>query len=296
MRRTELADLAAFVAVADTLSFRAAADRLGVTASALSHTIRQVEERHGARLLHRTTRKVSLTDAGERLVERLRPAMDEIAGAVQSLDEQRGQPYGRLAILAVPSAAPGVLTQVWARYLATYPSVQMDVHLDSRPHDLVAEGFDAAIGLYEWASVDMVAVRVSGPSPAVFVAAPSYLARRGAPRRPEDLAGHNCIRLRAADGTFVEWRFQLNGKSQKMSPVGQIVVDGSSLSFQAAADGRGVAFGSERVADPYLRSGQVVRVLEAWAPTFEGLYLYYPHERHVSPALRALIDMMRAAL
>src|SRR5580704_13434199 len=140
MRRAELGDLAAFVAVAGELSFRTAAQRLGVTPSALSHTIRQVEERHGVRLLNRTTRKVSLTDAGERLLSRLRPALDEIGGAVQDLDRDRQRPYGRLAIVSGVTAASVVIVPVWARYLVAYPDVQLDLHIDANPHDVVAEG------------------------------------------------------------------------------------------------------------------------------------------------------------
>ncbi|HEX3407879.1 MAG TPA: LysR family transcriptional regulator [Caulobacteraceae bacterium] len=167
------------MAVADELSFRTAAERLEVTPSALSHTIRQVEERHRVGLLNRTTRKVSLTDAGERLLAHLRPALDEIGGAVQDLDRERQRPFGRLAIVFVTNAVSAVILPVWARYLATYPEVQLDLRIDPNPHDIVAEGFDAAIGPIERAAADMVAVRVGGPLRGFFVASPAYIARRG---------------------------------------------------------------------------------------------------------------------
>jgi DNA-binding transcriptional LysR family regulator len=293
MRRAELGDLAAFVEVANALSFRAAAERLRVTPSALSHTIRQVEERHGVRLLNRTTRKVSLTDAGERLLGRLRPALDEITGAVRELDERRERPFGRLAILSVHSAVAAVITPVWARYLTAYPDVQLDLTVDSTPHDIVDEGLDAAVGLVDWAAADMVAVRVTGPRRGVFVASPSYLARRGVPRAPDDLARHSCIRLRGQGGSFSEWLTERKGQRGSLSPTGQVVVNDAAVAMQAAVDGLGIVLGAEALAEPWLRSGQLTRVLEAWAPAFEGLYLYYPRQRQVSAALRALIDLIR---
>jgi DNA-binding transcriptional LysR family regulator len=294
MRRAELGDLAAFVAVAEALSFRTAAERLGVTPSALSHTIRQVEERHGLRLLNRTTRKVSLTDAGQRLLARLRPALDEITGAVQDLDVQRQRPFGRLAIVSALSGASAVIVPIWARYLAAYPDVQLDLVVDANPHDIVAEGFDAAIGPIERAPADMVAIRIGGPIRGAFVASPAYIAKRGLPRMPQDIAGHNCIQQRGADGAIVGWWAEQKGRSLKLAAEGQLVVNDSALLLQAAADGLGIALTGESSAEPYLRDGRLVRLLEAWSPKFEGMFLYYPPSRYVSPALRALIDMIRA--
>jgi DNA-binding transcriptional LysR family regulator len=294
MRRNELGDLAAFVAVADELSFRTAAERLGVTPSALSHTIRQIEERHGVQLFNRTTRKVSLTSAGERLLGRVRPAMDEIAGAVQALDVERQRPFGRLSLLATPGAVPAVITPIWARYLAAYPDVQLEVMVDPGHHDLAAEGFDAAIGRREWAGADMIAVRVTGPRRGVFVASPAYLARRGQPRAWDDLARHNCIRQRGSDGALIPWQLEHKGRTHSVEPGGQIVVNDTQLGLQAALDGIGIALAVEWFVDPYLRSGQLSRVLDAFTPSVEGLYVYYPRQRHPPAALRALIDMIRS--
>src|SRR5580692_13205300 len=173
MDRSNLADLTAFVAVADRLSFRAAASHLGVTPSALSHSMRQLEERHGVRLLHRTTRSVSLTDAGLRLLEQLRPAIDQISGALESLNQQRQRPFGRLRIHATHIAAAAAIAPVWARFASTYPEVHLEILMESRPIDIVASSFDAGIGRKEWAGADMIAVRVLGPMKVAMVGAPS---------------------------------------------------------------------------------------------------------------------------
>jgi len=181
MHRGDLADLTAFAAVADERSFRAAATRVGVTASALSHTMRQLEERLGVRLLHRTTHSVALTDAGRRLLERLRPAIAEITGALEDLDRERRRPFGRLRIHASAGAAALAIAPVWDCFVATYPDVQLELEVDDAPVDIVTKGFDAAIGIRERASADMIAVRVTGPVKLAVVGAPVYFARRPIP-------------------------------------------------------------------------------------------------------------------
>src|ERR1700730_16068443 len=195
MSRSDLADLTAFVAIADNLSFRAAAARLSVTPSALSHTMRQLEERLGVRLLHRTTRSVSLTDAGLRLIEQLRPAISRIAGALEDLKEERHHPFGHLRIHATPMAAVAVIAPVWGRFLATYPEVQPEVEIGEAPVDIVAKGLDAGIAPRDWAAADMIATRVTGPLKVAVVGAPGYFARRRPARTPEDLARHCCIQF-----------------------------------------------------------------------------------------------------
>jgi DNA-binding transcriptional LysR family regulator len=296
MPRGDLPDLTAFVAVADNLSFRAAASRLGVTPSALSHTMRQLEERLGVRLLNRTTRSVSLTDAGLRLLERLRPAVAQISQALEDLKGEKGNPFGRLRLYATHLAGAAVIAPVWARFLSTFPDVHLEVHLDEAAVDIVAKGFDAGIGPKDRAAADMIAVRVMGPMKVAVIGAPAYFARRPRPRTPDDLARHNCVQYRqAADGAVFEWPFERDGKSRRISVDGRVMVNDPDLAIRAAVDGIGIAYTIEGLAEPFLRSGQLVRVLEDWSPSFEGLFLYYPGQRQVPAALRALIDMIRTA-
>jgi DNA-binding transcriptional LysR family regulator len=296
MHRGDLADLTAFIAVADHLSFRGAALRVGVTPSALSHSMRQLEARLGVPLLRRTTRSVSLTDAGLRLLERLRPGMDQIASALEDLNQERSRPMGRLRIYATHASAAAVITPVWHRFLSTYPEVHLELQLDEAPADIVARGFDAGIGPQDWAAADMIAVRVTGPLKVAVVGAPSYLARHSGPRNPDDLARHSCVQYRrGGDGTVFEWPFERNGKSRKISVDGPLMVNDSYFAVRAAVDGLGIAYTIEGLAAPFLRSGQLIRVLEDWSPSFDGLFLYYPGHRQVPAALRALIDMIRTA-
>jgi DNA-binding transcriptional LysR family regulator len=296
MDRGNLADLTAFIAVADHLSFRAAASQLGVTPSALSHSMRQLEERLGARLLNRTTRSVSVTDAGLRLLERLRPAMSQITVALEDLNQERKRPFGRLRLHVSPTAVAAVIAPVWGRFLSTYPDVHLEIHMDVAPMDDVAKGFDAGIGPRNWVAADMIAVRVTRPIKLAAVGAPTYFARRQPPRTPEDLAQHSCIQYRwTDDGPVFEWPFVRRGKSRRIPLEGRVMVNNIDLGLRAAIDGLGIAYTAEAFAEPFLRSGQLIRVLEDWSPTIEGLFLYYPGRRQVPAALRALIDMIRAA-
>ena len=295
MNRSDLADLNAFVAVADQRSFRAAASRLDITPSALSHSMRQLEERLGMRLLNRTTRSVSVTDAGLRLLERLRPALGEIAGALEDMNQERQRPLGRLRIYAIHLAA-AVIAPIWGRFLSTYPEVHLELALGEAPIDIVAKGFDAGIGPRDRVPADMIAVRVMGPMKVAVVGAPAYFARRRPPRTPDDLSRHSCVQYRReSDGDPLVWPFERNRKSRRISVDGRVMVNFPDLAIRAAVDGLGIAYTIEALAEPFLRSGQLVRVLEDWSPSFEGLFLYYSGHRQVPAALRALIDMIRTA-
>ena len=294
MRRADLADLTAFVAVANNLSFRAGASCLGVTPSALSHTIRQLEERLGVRLLNRTTRSVSLTDAGLRLLDRLRPAVEQISRALDDLKGEQGHPFGRLRLYVSHFAGAAVIAPVWALFLSTFPDVQLEVQANEVPLDIVAKGFDAGIGPKYHAAEDMIAVRVMGPMRVTVVGAPAYFARRRPPRTPDDLAHHSCVQYRlAGDGAVFEWAFKRGDLSRGISVDGRVIVNDPDLAMRAAVDGLGIAYTVETLADPFVRSGQLVRVLEDWSPSFDGLFLYYPGHRQVPVALRAFIDMLR---
>jgi DNA-binding transcriptional LysR family regulator len=296
MNRGDLADLNAFVLVADHLSFRAASAQLGVTASALSHSMRQLEERLGVRLLHRTTRSVSLTDAGLRLLEGLRPAIEQISGALETLHQQRQRPFGRLRIHASPLSAPVLIAPVWERFLSTYPEVHLELWVDMRPLDIVASSFDAGIGPKYWAAADMIAVRLRGPMKVAVVGAPKYFERRRPPRTIDDLASHSCIQYRfTTDGATVPWTFERNGKTKRVSLAGGVTVNVPDLAVRAAVDGLGIAYTVETLAAPFLRTGQLIRVLEGFSPFVEPFFLFYPGHRQVPAALRALIDMLRAA-
>ena len=291
MERADLADLTAFVAIADARSFRAAASRLGVTPSALSHAMRQLEERLGMRLLHRTTRSVSVTDAGQRLLERLRPAIDQIAGALEDLNQERERPVGRLRIYA-SHLASAVVVPIWGRFLSTYPDVHLELAVGEAPIDIVAQQFDAGIGPHDRVPADMVAVRVTAPMKVVVVGAPSYFARRPPPRTPDDLARHSCVEYRRGPDVFT-WPFERNRKTRRIAVAGRVMVNTPDLAVRAAVDGLGIAYTIEARVEPFLRSGQLVPVLEDWSPSFEGLFLYYSGHRQVPVALRAFIDMIR---
>jgi DNA-binding transcriptional LysR family regulator len=246
--------------------------------------------------LNRTTRSVSVTDAGLRLLERLRPAIDQIGGALEDLNQERQRPLGRLRIYAAHVAGAAVVAPIWGRFLSTYPEVHLELAVGDAPIDIVAKGFDAGIGPRDRVPADMIVVRVTGPMKIAVVGAPTYFARRRPPRTPDDLARHNCVQYRvAADGDVFVWPFERNGKSLRISVDGRVMVNNTDLAVRAAVDGLGIAYTLEALAEPFVRSGQLIRVLEDWSPSFEGLFLYYPGRRQVPATLRALIDMIRTA-
>ncbi len=294
MERNTLPDLNTFLVVAERLSFRAAAAQLGLTSPSVSHAIRQLEEKLGVRLLNRTTRSVSLTDAGVHLRDRLRPAFNEISGAITELNEERQRTSGHLRIRASPLAANVAIAPMWQRFMSTYPEVHIELQVDIGAADIVASGFDAGIGSKDWVSADMIAVRVTGPVKLVVVGAPSYFAIRRPPRTPDDLISHNCIQYRfGINDALVKWPLARGGKTRPVAVSGRLIVNSPDLALRAAVDGLGLAYTTEGNAAPYLRSGQLVQVVEGQLPTMEGLFLYYHGHRQVPTALRAFIDMIR---
>jgi DNA-binding transcriptional LysR family regulator len=295
MHRGALSDLTTFITVADSLSFRGAGERLGVTPSALSHSMKQLEERLGMRLLNRTTRSVSLTDAGLRLLERLRPAFDQITNAMEDLNEARGRPVGNLRVYVSSTAGAAVVAPIWKCFLSTYPDVNLEVEVGEKPIDIVGKGFDAGIGPRNHSAIDMIAVRVTDPRKIAVVATPSCFAQHSPPQTPDDLLHHGCIQYRVSNGRLFEWMFERNGESTTLAVNGRVIVNSCELALRAAADGLGLAYVIESEAGTLLRSGQLVRVLEEWSPVVEGLYLYHPSHRQMPAALRALIEMLQAA-
>ena len=187
-----------------------------------------------------------------------------------------------------------VIVPVWERFLSTYPEVHLELRVGDVPIDIVAKGFDAGIGPQDRAAADMIAVRVTGPIKLAIVGAPAYFARQPPPRTPDDLAGHRCVQYRLAGNRFLQWPLVANGKTRRISVDGRVMVNDANLAIRAAVDGLGIALALEALAEPFLRSGQLVRVLEDWSPSFEGFYVYYPGHRQVPAGLRAIIDMIRA--
>lgn len=263
-----------------------------MTPSAISHSIKVLEERLNVRLFNRTTRSVSLTEAGERFAAKLRPAMASIEEAVQDLEGKGTVPSGTVRINASEGAIRLVLRPVLARFLREYPQVHLDVVADGRLSDIVADGFDAGIRLAEAVPKDMVAIPVMKEVRFAAVASPEYFERRGYPVVPQDLHSHDCIRFRFESGAIYRWEFERSGAVEKINVSGPLTLDDQPLMVEAAIDGIGIAFVPDHLAKDALRDGRLERVLEEWCPAFPGLCLYYSGRRHISSGLRALIKVL----
>jgi len=293
MVRPSLNDLAAFAAVANHLSFREAADTMGVSRSALSHAIIGLEAKLGVRLFNRTTRSVSLTQAGANLLARLDPVLQDLDQALDTLAEERGTPSGTLRINANKSGASILLANVVPRFLDLYPDVELDLVSEGRLVDIVEQGFDAGVRLLESVPRDMVAVKFGGDVRFITVAAPSYLEGGKAPKTPDDLHAHRCIRQRLPSGKRYRWEFAKRGAEIAVDVPGNLTLDDNDLLVRAAAAGRGIAYVPEHFAKPFLASGELVTVLDDWCPPTPGLALYYPSSRHLASPLRAFIDLLK---
>ena len=296
MPRPTLADLGAFAAIAAHQSFRKAADELGQSPSTLSHAMRTLEATLGVRLLHRTTRSVAPTEAGTRLLARLRPLLHDFDAALSEVDAFRDGPSGTLRINANETAARLLLRAVMPRFMARHPAVTLDLVTEGRLVDIVAEGFDAGVRLGESLPQDMVAVRFGGDTRFRAVAAPAYLDARGEPATPDDLEGHSCIRHRMPSGKLYRWEFERNGQELAVNVPGALTLDHLGLMVEAAADGLGIAYVNERAARAHLADGRLLPVLSEWCPAIPGLFLYYPGHRQVPGALRAFIDILKKAV
>lgn len=294
MRRDELSDLMAFLAVAEERSFTRAAAKLGTSQSALSHTIRRLETRLGLRLLTRTTRSVAATEAGERLIATLRPAFDEIDGQLAALSALREKPAGTIRITTSKRAVETVLWPVLSRVLRDYPDIKVELAIDQSFTDIVAERFDAGVRLGEAVAKDMIAVRIGPDLRMAVVGAPAYFAAHPAPKTPHDLTRHTCINLRLPTlGGLYAWEFEKNGRELRVRVDGQMVFNDPEMVLQAARDGFGLACLLEDYLEADLAAGRLVRVLEDWCEPFSGYHLYYPSRRQPSPAFALLVDALR---
>jgi DNA-binding transcriptional LysR family regulator len=294
MRRDNVNDYLAFIAVARERSFTKAAAKLGVSQSALSYTIRTLEARLGIRLLTRTTRSVSLTEAGDRLLRNIGPRFDEIESEISALGELRDKPAGTIRISAVEHAAETILLPTIAKLLAEYPDVNVEITNDYGLIDIVAERYDAGVRLGEQVDKDMIAVRIGPDFRMAVVAAPSYFNGRKRPRAPRDLTEHSCIGLRLpTHGGLYAWDFRKADRELKVRVHGRGVFNAVAMMRQAALEGLGLAYLPEELVEGAIQQGRLVRVLADWCPHRPGYHLYYPSRRQPSPAFTLVVDALR---
>ncbi|MEI1247311.1 LysR family transcriptional regulator [Rhizobium aouanii] len=290
----EFNDLAAFAAVARARSFTKAAAQLGVSPSALSQTIRNLEERLGLRLLTRTTRSVSSTDAGERLLRTVGPRFEEIEAELAALSELRDKPAGTFRITSGEHPAVSILQPALNRFLLDYPDIRVEIIIDAGLRDIVAEGFDAGVRMGEQVAKDMIAVRIGPDMRMALVGSPAYFERNPRPETPHDLAAHSCINARLPTyGGLFTWGLEKDGREVRVRAEGQLVFNSLALRYQSALDGLGLGYMPEDKVMPAIVDGRLIRVLEDWCPTFPGYHLYYPSRRQPSPVLSLLLDILR---
>ena len=294
MARPDFNDIAAFLAVAREGSFTRAAAKLGVTQSALSQTLRNLEARLGLRLLTRTTRSVSATEAGERLIQTVGPRLEEVEAQLAALTALRDKPAGTVRISAGEHAAETVLWPAVEKLLPNYPDVRIEIVIDNGLTDIVAERLDAGVRLGEQVARDMIAVRIGPDLRMAVVGAPSYFAGRKKPRAPQDLTEHSCINLRLPSaGSLYAWEFEKGGRALKARVEGQLIFNTATLSVKAALAGAGLAFVPEDRVMSFIEEGRLVRVLADWCPPFAGFHLYYPSRRQPTPAFNIVVEALR---
>ncbi|MDB5616249.1 LysR family transcriptional regulator [Tardiphaga sp.] len=296
MRGSEYADLRAFAMIAEHGSFARAAEQLRISPSTLSQTIRELEQRLGIRLLNRTTRSMSLTEAGSRLLARFKPAMEEMAAAVSDVSHLRDRPAGTVRLHLPRLASTTLIEPLLGEFHRAYPDITLELSIDDAVRDIVETGFDVGITLGELLEKDMVAVKLGGEIHQVAVASPDYIARHGRPAVPADLHQHRCINWRKpGSGRLYNWEFQQDGHWIAIAVEGPLIVSHREVALAAAAQGVGIAFAywSDRWMAPLLQSGALMPLLQEFSPPFPGWHLYYPRQRYTLPAVRALIDFLR---
>ncbi|AHG49137.1 transcriptional regulator (plasmid) [Rhizobium leguminosarum bv. trifolii CB782] len=295
MRGSDYAELRAFAAVAEHGNFSRAAARLGMSASALSQTIRTLEERMGIRLLNRTTRSVAPSEAGQRLLSRLLPALADLDRAVADVSALRDKPAGLLRINAPRVAIVHTLAPLIAPFNAVYPEIMMDIIVDDKLSDIVAGRFDAGIRLGEMVEKDMVSVKLGGEMRLVVIASPDYIARHGMPQTPRDLRDHSCVASRwPTDGSLYHWEFERGDEKLEVAVSGPLSTTDNDLMLRAVLDGIGIGYLFDHHVAEYLVAGGLVSMLDDWTPPFPGFHLYYPSRRQMPPPLRAFVDFVRS--
>jgi DNA-binding transcriptional LysR family regulator len=293
MEQPNLSHLAVFAAVARHRSFKKTAAEVGMSTSAVSHAIHGLEERLGVTLFNRTTRSVALTDAGQRLLERLRPALRDVGDALEEMNNFRVTSTGTVRINSSRAAARLLVSPLIPRFVATYPGIHLEIVDEDGLVDIVGSGFDAGIRFEEKVPVDMVGVPIGSPQRWAVVGMPAYFERRPVPESPPDLLQQECIRQRFPSGRLLKWKFQKDDAKVEIDVKGRITLGDQSLAAQAALDGVGLAFVFEDLVRNAIEEGRLIRVLSNWCPSFPGFILYYPRQRRMSSALRAFVDMAR---
>jgi DNA-binding transcriptional LysR family regulator len=294
MQRTSLDDLAALVAVARERSFTKAAAKLGVSQSALSQTVRELEARLGVRLLTRTTRSVSPTEAGERVLRTIAPRLEEIDGELAALRELREKPAGTIRITATEFAIESLLMPKLAKLLRDHPDIKVEMIVDYGLTDIVSERFDAGVRSGEQVAKDMIAVRIGPDMRMAVIGAPSYFKNRPEPKRPQDLLAHNCINLKLpTHGNVYAWEFERGNRELRVRVDGQLTFNATSKLLNAALGGFGIAYIPEGMAQPYVEKGRLKRVLADWCPPYSGYHLFYPSRRQSSAAFNLVVDALR---
>lgn len=293
MQRVALNDLEAVLAVARRGSFRAAAIDLDMSTTALSHAIARLEANLGVRLFNRTTRSVSLSNAGRQFVEKVGPAVGDIHGAMEAVRSQRETPSGLLRINAAPTAARQIISPLVLEFLRRYPEMQVDIVTEGRLVDVVAAGFDLGVRVADLVPTDMIALSLGRPQRSAVVGSPDYFAQRPMPLVPTDLLGHDCIRVRLPNGALFRWRFQRDGETAQIDVPGRLILDEASLARTAALDGAGIGFFMEQDVLHDIAAGRLLRLLDDWTPATPGFCLYYPGRRNPSAGLQAFLALAR---
>ncbi|CAN5326027.1 LysR family transcriptional regulator [soil metagenome] len=294
MAQPDLADLAAFMAVAQTRSFRGAATVRGVSASSLSEALRRLEAALGVRLLNRTTRSVTPTEAGERLLARLTPALADVTLALDEVNAFRNSPTGVLKLNVPGAVSRMVFPDLIPRFLKAHPSIRMEITVDDSFVDVLAAGYDAGVRYDERLEKDMIAVPLAGPQRFVVVGSPAYFAAHGRPAHPREVLNHPCIRHRFASGSSYAWEFEKDGEVIRVQPEGPLVTNSGELEIAAVEAGLGLLATFEGFVAGSIAAGRMETVLDDWLPPFSGPYLYYPSRRHMPAPLRAFVDFVKA--